>query len=125
MFAGGFALDAAEAVGAGDDLAPGDVLDALGHLVDKSLVAFDAPMERYQLLETVRQYALERLADSGQEARTRDRHLGSTSRLRSVRDREILGPKLSAWSARLDAERENILLAFDRARSRPEVARRV
>ncbi len=48
VFAGGFALDAAEAVGAGDDVASADVLDALGHLVDKSLVAFDAQNERYR-----------------------------------------------------------------------------
>ena len=68
VFAGGFALDAAAAVGTGNDLPPGEVLDALGHLVDKSLVAFDARKERYRLLETVRQYALERLVESGDEA---------------------------------------------------------
>jgi predicted ATPase len=71
VFAGGFALDAAEAVGAGDGVLPNDVLDLLGHLVDKSLVAFDGQKERYRLLETVRQYALERLAESGEEARAR------------------------------------------------------
>ena len=75
VFAGGFALDAAEAVGAGDDVAPATCWTLLGHLVDKSLVAFDAQRERYRLLETVRQYARERLAESGEEARTRDRHL--------------------------------------------------
>ena len=119
VFAGGFALDAAEAVGANDDLAPGDVLDALGHLVDKSLVAFDAQMERYKLLETVRQYALERLADAGQEAQSRDRHLRFYVALAEQAGGKLLGPKLVAWTARLDAERENILLAFDRARIAP------
>ena len=119
VFAGGFALDAAEAVGAGDDLAPGEVLDALGHLVDKSLVAFDAPKERYRLLETVRQYALERLAGSGEEARARDRHLAFHVALSRRAGSDLNGPKQRMWNMRLDAERENILLAFDHARNAP------
>jgi non-specific serine/threonine protein kinase len=115
-FTGGFALDAAEAVGAGDGVSPKDVLDVLGHLVDKSLVAFDAQTERYRLLETVRQYALERLAESGDEARARDAHLAFFVALAQRADSEILGPKQTIWRTRLDAERENILLAFDHAR---------
>ena len=116
VFAGGFVLDAAEAVGAGDDLAPGDVLDALDHLVDKSLVAFDAQKERYRLLETVRQYALERLAESGDEAHTRDRHLDYYIALAEHARGKLDGPKQVTWRARLDAEREEILLAFTHAR---------
>ncbi len=119
VFAGGFALDAAEAVGAGRELAPGDVLDALGHLVDKSLVAFDAHLDRYRLLETVRQYALERLAKSGDEADARDRHLAFYVELAERARPELNGPKQAAWATRLDAERENILLAFAHARSAP------
>ena len=119
VFAGGFALDAAEAVGASDDISSADVLDALGHLVDKSLVAFDAQNERYRLLETVRQYALERLAESGDEADTRDRHLKFYVELAERARPELNGPKQAAWASRLDAERENILLAFAHARSAP------
>ena len=116
VFAGGFALDAAEAVGTGDDVVPIDVVDLLGHLVDKSLVAFDAQKERYRLLETVRQYALERLAESGDDACTRDRHLGFYVALAQHAGSEILGPKQGAWHKRLDAEHENILVAFSHAR---------
>ena len=124
VFAGGFALDAAEAVGAGDDVAPRDVLDLLGHLVDKSLVAFDAQTERYRLLETVRQYALERLAESGDEARTRDRHLGfyvalaerAGARTRSDRSR-TRGAPASMPSARTSCSRSPTRAA------RPKVAR--
>jgi tetratricopeptide (TPR) repeat protein len=116
VFAGGFALDGAETVGAGDDVSSGEVLDLLGHLVDKSLVALDAQDGRYYLLETVRQYALERLAASVEEGRTRDRHLGYYVALAERSQGELYGPKQVAWAARLDAERENILLAFDRAR---------
>ena len=120
VFAGGFAFDAAEAVGAGDDVASRDVLDLLGHLVDKSLVAFDAQSERYRLLETVRQYALERLAESGEDARTRDRHLEFHVALAEHAQRELAGQHRDTWLARLDAERENILLAFSHARRVPE-----
>ena len=119
VFAGGFALDAAEAIGAGDDLPPGEVLDTLGHLVDKSLVAFDGPTERYRLLETVRQYARERLAESGDEAASRDRHLAFYVALAQRVGAEILGPRQDAWHKRLDAERENVLLAFSHARGAP------
>ncbi len=119
VFAGGFMLDAAEVVGAGDDVALSDVLDLLGHLVDKSLVAFDGQQERYRLLETVRQYALERLAESGDEADTRDRHLGFHVALAEDAGRELDDPKQTTWRARLDAERENILLAFARMRGTP------
>ena len=119
VFAGGFALDAAEAVGASDDVSPNDVLDLLGHLVDKSLVAFDARKERYRLLETVRQYAHERLAASGGEAPARDRHLGFYVALAQRAGSEILGPGQDAWHRRLDAERENVLLAFSHAHGAP------
>ena len=69
---------------------PSDVLDLLDHLVDKSLVAFDAKKQRYRLLETVRQYALERLVEAGDEAATRDRHLGFYVALSEMRDRKSL-----------------------------------
>ena len=116
VFAGGFAFDAAEVVGAGDDIDPSDVLDLLGQLVDKSLVAFSVQRERYRLLETVRQYARERLAEAGGEAKSRDRHLEFYVALAQRAKAEFGGPRQDMWHARLDAERENILLAFDRAR---------
>ena len=77
--AGGFPLEAAEAVGAGDPgdpVAPDAVLDLLTGLVDKSLVLADAggAEERYRLLETLRQYAGERLLQAGEAAAVRDRH---------------------------------------------------
>ncbi len=119
VFAGGFTFDAAEVVGAGDDVASRAVLDLLGHLVDKSLVTFSVQRERYRLLETVRQYALERLAESGEEAKVRDRHLEFYVALAQRAGSEIRGPKQDAWHERLDAERDNVLLAFSHARSAP------
>jgi DNA-binding CsgD family transcriptional regulator len=73
VFAGGFALDAAETVGGLGD----ETLDALTALVESSLVRQVEGVDdtaRYTMLETVREYALERLVESGEEAATRDRH---------------------------------------------------
>lgn len=75
VFHGGFTLDACEAVCAGDDLDPANVLDLVTSLVDKSLLSVeDRPSTRYVMLETIRQYALERLAEAGELDATRDRH---------------------------------------------------
>src|SRR5215472_12665529 len=75
-FAGGFDLEAAQVVGAGDGLQPYQVLDQLALLVDKSLVATEELQSatRYRLLETVRQYALEKLGESGEADAVRSRH---------------------------------------------------
>jgi predicted ATPase len=70
VFAGGFTHDAARAVSAGR-------LDALGRLVDKSLVVAEERdgVARFRMLETIRQYAAERLHEAGEITATRDRHL--------------------------------------------------
>ena len=75
-FMDGFDLDAAQAVGAGDDVERYQVLDMLGLLVDKSLVVAEdcAGRTRYRLLETVRQYASEKLGESGEAITVRSRH---------------------------------------------------
>jgi predicted ATPase/DNA-binding CsgD family transcriptional regulator len=78
VFAGGFTLDAAEAVVAGGDLDPLQVLDLLTSLVDKSLVVADegpSAQVRYRLLETVRQFALTRLEASGEGEAVRHAHV--------------------------------------------------
>ena len=73
---GGFDLDAAEAVAGGGDVERFQVLDLLTLLVDKSLVVAESTSgrTRYRILETVRQYALEKLGESGQADAVRARH---------------------------------------------------
>src|SRR3984957_10496579 len=75
-FLGGFDLDAAQTVAGGGDVQRYQVLDQLSLLVDKSLVAADDSRgrTRYRLLETVRQYALEKLGESGEADAVRSRH---------------------------------------------------
>ncbi|MEZ4681526.1 MAG: BTAD domain-containing putative transcriptional regulator [Caldilineaceae bacterium] len=77
VFVGGWSLEAAEVVGADESLPVYDVLELLTHLVEKSLVVMEeqAGAARYYLLETIRQYAREKLLDAGETEATRARHL--------------------------------------------------
>ncbi|MCI0553219.1 MAG: tetratricopeptide repeat protein [Anaerolineae bacterium] len=78
VFAGGATLDAAEWVCAGEGVESAEVLEALSRLVDKSLVIVDKPERgetRYRLLETIRQYALEKLAESGEVDESKEHYL--------------------------------------------------
>ena len=78
VFAAGCSLDTAQAVCAGEGVEAGRMLDLLSSLVDKSLVIAETsgrPQARYRLLETIREYALDKLEGAGEEQRVRNRHL--------------------------------------------------
>ncbi len=92
VFAGGWTLDAAEAVGAGDGLRQDDVLDRLTDLVDKSLVTLDPEAGRYELLETIRQYAEERLDAAGEGGPVRTRHLAHYLAMAEAAKTKLVGP---------------------------------
>jgi predicted ATPase/class 3 adenylate cyclase len=111
VFAGGWTLEAAESIGSGGGVEQSQVLDLLTDLVDKSLVMVDAEGGRYRLLETVRQYANELLALSGDAEDARARHLGYFLRLAEEAWSGLVGPEQGVWLARLDFERENLLAA--------------
>jgi predicted ATPase/class 3 adenylate cyclase/DNA-binding CsgD family transcriptional regulator len=77
VFSGGFTLAAVEVVGASAELPELAILDVLSHLIDRSLVVVreDGPVTRYELLETIRDFARRRLAEAGEAVSVRDRHL--------------------------------------------------
>jgi predicted ATPase/class 3 adenylate cyclase len=117
VFAGGWTLEAAEAVtpgGRGDPIDRDDVLDLLASLVEKSLVAMDADGARYRYLETVRAYAAERLGEAGGEGVARavsERHLAHFLDLAESLAPGAAGDALPAWMRRLQADRENLIAA--------------
>ncbi|MEP7083486.1 MAG: tetratricopeptide repeat protein, partial [Betaproteobacteria bacterium] len=111
VFAGGWTLEAAEAIAYSDGIERSDVLDPLTQLVEKSLVVADVDTGRYRLLETVRDYARGRLADAGEAAATEDRHLTFYLALAERARSEFFGAQQVSWLARLDDERENLLAA--------------
>ena len=114
--AGGFELDAAEAICAADSKDAFDVLDLVSSLVSKSLVIAERTPEsvRYRMLETIRQYAAQELLRSGGEGEvlaTRDRHGGYFMRLAEEAAPTLSGPGQAHWLRRLDAEWENLSAA--------------
>jgi predicted ATPase len=111
VFAGGWSLEAAEAVAAGGDIDHGDVLDLLAALVEKSLVIAETDGARYRLLETVRQYAQERLDESGESDVVRTQHVDFYVRLAEGARPGLAGPEHALWLARLDVEQQNLLSA--------------
>ncbi len=116
VFAGGFDLAAAEAVGAGGTIEQSEVLDLLGWLVDKSMVLADEQSEqaRYRLLEPVRQYARERLTESGEAEAITRRHAEHYLALAERTEPELTGPHQAACVARLEREHANLRVALSR-----------
>jgi predicted ATPase/class 3 adenylate cyclase len=111
VFAGGWTLEAAEAVAAGGSVSGQDILDLLGELVDKSLVVISSEGARYRLLETVRQYAEERLTETAEDEETRRRHLDFYLAFVEKAGAGLIGEDQSTWLEQLDADRENVLSA--------------
>ena len=116
VFAGGCDLAAAEAVLASDALDAMDVLDLLGQLIDKSLVVVDESEDggvRYRLLETIRQYAQERLEASDEAAAVRRRHADHY-----IVVAETAGPHLRSrgqieWARAVARDTDNFRVALD------------
>jgi predicted ATPase/class 3 adenylate cyclase len=103
VFAGGWTLAAAESVGAQSEASTPDVVDDLSRLVEKSLVSFDPDTGRFRLLETVREYARQRLDESDDAAATRQRHLACYFELFKEAGRHIGGGARSReWLSTLD-----------------------
>jgi tetratricopeptide (TPR) repeat protein len=119
VFAGGFTLEAAEGVVADEDLADenlaaADVVDILDTLVARSMVALDetATQTRYELLETMRQYARERLDATETADAVRARHAGYFLSFAQHAEPELLGPDEPAWVRRVEADLDNLRAAF-------------
>ena len=124
VFAGGFGLEAAEAVGAVAEATEGpeEVLGLLGALVEQSLVTAEAPLDtdggaRYGMLEPVRRYALEKLERSGEAEEARRRHAGFFLALAERAHDELRGPAQVEWLEKLERENGNLRAAMSWALS--------
>jgi predicted ATPase/class 3 adenylate cyclase len=124
VFAGGFDLDAAEAVCGSGGLDAVEIVGLLGLLVDKSLVVAEPAQAglRYRLLETIRLFAAERLAEAGDEeaAVVASAHCGYFLALAEAAAAHLTGPEQGSWLARLDADQDNLRRAAGHAADDPE-----
>jgi non-specific serine/threonine protein kinase len=114
VFAGSFSLEAAQHVAGDDAIDRWAVLEALAALVDKSLVVAEpqtAAEPRYRLLETMRHFALDRLAGEGDGDTTRTRHLASFVELAERAKGASYGERQADMMRRLDLDLENLLAA--------------
>jgi tetratricopeptide (TPR) repeat protein len=113
VFAGSFDLEAAEQVCHGAEVDEADVTSVVASLVAKSMVTADPASEttRYRLLETVRQYARERLTALGELDATRDRHARYMAELTERAGVGLLGPNEAYWVERLARNYDNLRVA--------------
>jgi predicted ATPase/class 3 adenylate cyclase/Tfp pilus assembly protein PilF len=114
VFAGGWMLEAAEAVCAGEGVEEYEVLDLLTQLVDKSLILVDdqARVPRYHLQETIREYGREYLSGSGEEAVLRERHRDWYLQLAEQAEPQFQGSEQAIWLNRLETEHDNLRAAL-------------
>ncbi len=115
VFAGGFDLAAAEAVVAGEGADVDDVLPTISRLVQKSLIIAEPARQqvtRYRMLDTIREYATERLQQIG-EAPWRQAHADYFTGWAIAGVRELDGPDQGVWLRRIDEELANIRLALE------------
>jgi len=114
VFAGGFDLAAAEAVCGAEPMSPEDVLDQLSSLVEKSLVVTSDLEDgtRYTMLETIRDYAREKLQAAGDAASTAVCHCNHYFVIaKAVRD-GLQGPEQAEWIQRAETELDNMRVAI-------------
>ena len=113
VFAGGCTLEAAEEVCAGGIVQEPDALELLGSLTEKSLVVFESLKSpaNYRWLQTIRDFAMEKLAQSSEAGAIHDRHLDFYVALAEEAKAKLLGPAQGDWYKRLDSELENLLAA--------------
>jgi predicted ATPase/class 3 adenylate cyclase/DNA-binding CsgD family transcriptional regulator len=117
VFVGGWTLEAAESVCEGGGIKNEDVLNLLEQLINKSLVITEEVRHeaRYHMLETIRQYANEKLVESGQNDTLRDGHLTYFVRLVEKAEPELYRSNQVFWLSKLDDELDNLRLALERA----------
>jgi predicted ATPase/DNA-binding SARP family transcriptional activator len=115
VFAGGWMLEAAESVCADGSIKTSEILDVLEHLINKSMII---PVKiqrecRYRMLETIRQYADKKLLEAREIDALRDRHLEYFLNLAESAAPHLMRAEQLEWLPLLDADYENLRLAFD------------
>jgi non-specific serine/threonine protein kinase len=114
VFAGGWTLEAAEAICEGGEINHGDILDLLTRLMDKSLILAEPCGEgmRHRMLETIREYAQGQVQASGELEELQRHHMGFYARLVQNSLKGLTGSDPSTWFKLLDSEKDNLYEAL-------------
>ena len=119
VFAGGFTSEAAEAVTAGGEIDRSQIFPLLESLISKSLVMVHKPLpggeteSRYRMLETIREFAGQKLQEAGEEAELRARHVEFYAAFAERAQKGIYSAQQAGWFKRLDQEVDNLRAALD------------
>jgi non-specific serine/threonine protein kinase len=115
VFVGGWTLEASESVCEGSSVKPEDVLDLMEQLINKSLMITEEVHHesRYQMLETLRQYANERLVESTESDVLRNKHLEYFLNLSETAEPKLQSGEQNQWLDKLETEHNNIRAALD------------
>ena len=129
VFRGGCTLEGAEAVARRTPNVEGDILEAVSSLVDKSLLTLLEGREaRFTMLETIRDFGLERLEAEGEAESVRDSHASFFLALAETAEPELRGPSQGEWVALLEREHGNLRASLEwcsSGRGSPEIALRM
>ena len=115
IFADGWTLLAAESICTGAGLSREDIFGLLAQLLSKSVIDIDPDSQRYSMLATIRQYADEKLAQSGMQTLIIKQYIEYFLEFAETADRMIRGPEQFMWLRRLDQEHENMTDAINNA----------
>lgn len=127
VMVGGFTLNAAENIAAGEDVVQSRVIELLGNLINKSLIRVEESSgsegveTRYGLLETIREYAREKLHEAGEETVLRSRHLEYFMKISEEIEPKLEGADQKVWLDRLETEIDNLRSALDWALQNEEI----
>jgi predicted ATPase/class 3 adenylate cyclase len=115
VFAGSWTLEAAEEICSGAEVESWEMIDLLTRLVEKSLVVYEEwnGRARYRLLETVREYARERLLEIDDGEALQKRHRDSFLSLAEAARQRLTGPEQGEWLERLEMEHDNLRAALE------------
>jgi hypothetical protein len=115
VFSGGFELDAVEGVCSDEQLPPGEVLDVVASLVDRSVLGREeyGSHVRYRMLETIRQYGQEKLEEQGEVDIWRRRHRDWYAELAARAEGDLISPRQLEWASRLRREQPNFRAALE------------
>ncbi len=112
VFSGSASLDAAEQVCVGDVVEQWEVLELLTALTEKSLLVAEDEGPRYRMLGTIKQYAADRLAESGEADAARRAHLAYFVTLTETAEPQLFRAEQVRWLATLEADHDNIVVAM-------------